>query len=372
MAWHKLSGERVYLSFTLPVQEFLSRTSLLSSSAFQSHPALIDNTLATVTLFLCSTASKSVPARSHSSGTVPNWTSELSNAHKVSRDAYRAWVAAGRPRDINNPFRQNYKSAKAAFRALLPSHHHGQRDHFYASLNCANPRELFRRVRQLRDQCRLPTSHLIVDGHTFSGSSLLDGWALYFESLATSSRNSGDFDDHFKADVTAEFDRLCQLPYSPLDEFSLLEVQQAVSAAPLGKFPGPDGIQAEHLRHGGYPLILFLTRIFNAILVTGRVPASFACGYVIPLLKSTDKDPSIPSNYRGISLTSVVGKVFERLLLSRLLNFICLSPLQGGFRAGQSSLHTAFVFQETVTYLRECGHKAYVAFLDACKAFDTV
>ena len=128
--------------------------------------------------------------------------------------------------------------------------------------------------------------------------------------------------DHFKAVITAEFDRLCQLPYSPLDEFSLLEVQQAVSAAPLGKSPSPDGIQAEHLRHGGYPLILFLTRIFNAILVTGRVPASFACGYVIPLLKSTDKDPSIPSNYRGISLTSVVGKVFERLLLSRLLNFI--------------------------------------------------
>ena len=71
-------------------------------------------------------------------------------------------------------------------------------------------------------------------------------------------------------------------------------------------------------------------------------------------------------------MTSVVGKVFERLLLSRLLNFIRLSPLQGGFRAGQSSLHTAFVFQETVTYLQECGHKAYVAFLDARKAFDTV
>ena len=49
-----------------------------------------------------------------------------------------------------------------------------------------------------------------------------------------------------------------------------------------------------------------------------------------------------------------------------------MSPLQGGFRAGQSSLHTAFVFQETVTYLREYGHKAYVAFLDARKAFDTV
>ena len=70
LAWYILSGEHIYLCFTLPVQEFLSRTSLLSPSAFQSHPALIDNTLATVTLFLCSTASKSVPARSHSSGTV--------------------------------------------------------------------------------------------------------------------------------------------------------------------------------------------------------------------------------------------------------------------------------------------------------------
>ena len=71
----------------------------------------------------------------------------------------------------------------------------------------------------------------------------------------------------------------------------------------------------------GYPLVLFLTGIFNAILGTGCVPVSFACGYVIPLLKSTDKDPSIPSNYKGISLTSVVGKVFERLQssLSRLL-----------------------------------------------------
>ena len=113
VAWHKLSGEHVYLCFTLPVQEFLSRTSLLSPLAsllsplaFQDHPALIDNTLATVTLFLCSTAFKSVLARSHSSGTIPKWTSELSNAHKVSQDAHRAWVAAGRPRDINNPFCQ--------------------------------------------------------------------------------------------------------------------------------------------------------------------------------------------------------------------------------------------------------------------------
>ena len=108
---------------------------------------------------------------------------------------------------------------------------------------------------------------------------------------------------------------------------------------------------------------------FNSILVTGVVPVSFAYGYVIPLLKSSDKDPSVPSNYRGITLTSVV---FEHLLLSRLLPYIQLSPLQGGFRAGRSCTHSAFVLQETIAYLRERGRKVYVAFLDARKAFDTV
>ena len=71
-------------------------------------------------------------------------------------------------------------------------------------------------------------------------------------------------------------------------------------------------------------------------------------------------------------MTSVISKVFVRPLLGRLLGFIQLSPLQSGFRVGQSSLHTAFVFQETLMYLRKHGHKAYVAILDARKAFDVV
>ena len=53
--------------------------------------------------------------------------------------------------------------------------------------------------------------------------------------------------------------------------------------ASLGKSPGPDGIQAEHIcifiMVVSYPLVLFLTGIFNAILITGQVPASFACDY---------------------------------------------------------------------------------------------
>ena len=51
---------------------------------------------------------------------------------------------------------------------------------------------------------------------------------------------------------------------------------------------------------------------------------------------------------------------------------ISLNPLQGGFRSGYSCLRTAYILQEAIQHTRECNKKAYVAFLDARKVFDTV
>ena len=82
--------------------------------------------------------------------------------------------------------------------------------------------------------------------------------------------------------------------------------------------------RAGHIYRSGYPLASFLLRFLMSFLLLALV-----CGYAIPLLKSTDKDPSIPSNYRRISLISFVGKVFERFLLFYGLGYLilCFSPL---------------------------------------------
>jgi len=61
---------------------------------------------------------------------------------------------------------------------------------------------------------------------------------------------------------------------------------------------------------------------------------------------------------------------------SQFLSYVAKCPslnhLQGGFREGFSCAHSAFVLQEAVQSLRDSGNKAYVAFLDVRKAFDTV
>ena len=126
---------------------------------------------------------------------------------------------------------------------------------------------------------------------------------------------------------------------------------------------------------GGRSLIQHLTRLFNAILLSGHIPPLFQQGHVIPIPKSHTKDLSNPSNYRGITILSNISKVLEKLILLRIhLQDLppSLNPLQGGFRQGYGCAHTAFVLQEAIQSLREKSKKAYVAFLDVRKAFDTV
>ena len=108
--------------------------------------------------------------------------------------------------------------------------------------------------------------------------------------------------------------------------------------------------------------------------MSGHIPLSFRHGLIIPIPKGHNKDMTNPSNYCGITLSSVMSKVFEKIILLRLVDLASqLNPLRGGgVRTGHSCLHTAFILQEAIFSLREQRKKAFVAFIDVKKAFDTV
>ena len=155
-------------------------------------------------------------------------------------------------------------------------------------------------------------------------------------------------------------------------QFSSEEVLEAISSLAKGKAPGPDGIEGEHLLYAGSKFISHLTSLLNSIAKAGYIPKAFRKGFTIPLLKGPNKEVTDPGNYRGISLLSNMAKVLEKLLLPRIEEIVQLNPLQGGFRPGLSSNHTALILQEAVCSLRVQKLKAFVAFLDAQKAFDSV
>ena len=82
-----------------------------------------------------------------------------------------------------------------------------------------------------------------------------------------------------------------------------------------GKSAGHDLLQPEHLKHGGEALKIWIQQVCNAI-VELSVPNSLKLGIVTPIYKGGGKDPVDTNSYRGITLTPVLAKVFESLILN--------------------------------------------------------
>jgi exonuclease III len=108
------------------------------------------------------------------------------------------------------------------------------------------------------------------------------------------------------------------------------EVKEAISSTHGDVSPSPDdGVVYSALKHGGAPLWRLLALIFSVVIDLGAVPQAWSCGFIRWLFKGKGSKLD-PSNFRGITLTSCIGKTFERVLHRRLVRwsrFIGAIPL---------------------------------------------
>ena len=99
--------------------------------------------------------------------------------------------------------------------------------------------------------------------------------------------------------------------------FTLEELQTAIrNTRPTT--PGEDGISAKFLKGLSDDRLHSLLRIFNDIFDSGIPPASWKTAVILPIRKP-GKPAHQVSSYRPIALTSVLCKVFERIILRRLI-----------------------------------------------------
>ncbi len=106
------------------------------------------------------------------------------------------------------------------------------------------------------------------------------------------------------------------------------EIRRALKKVNVRKAAGPDGITGRVLRSCADQLAGLFTSIFNESLATSVVPTSFKKSVIIPVPKNNK--PSCLNDYRPVALTSIVMKVFERLVKSHICSSIpvALDPLQ--------------------------------------------
>lgn len=113
--------------------------------------------------------------------------------------------------------------------------------------------------------------------------------------------------------------------------------------------------------------------IFNSILSSNCYPRVWKQDILGPIHKSGAKDD--PGNFRGISLSSCLGKFFCSLLRNRLEKK-CSKSVTKFQISGKIGVRTAdhlLVFRHLLDkYVKKGNKKLYVAFFDLKKAFDMV
>ena len=98
---------------------------------------------------------------------------------------------------------------------------------------------------------------------------------------------------------------------------------------------------------------LCIVNLFNKIIQSGKIPKVFKTGILTPIHKK-GKDPTLTTNYRGITVTSVLGKCFEYALLEKMpkLNNN-QSDLQFGFTRGLSHIMAALIVSEVILQAKQ-------------------
>src|SRR6218665_59112 len=129
--------------------------------------------------------------------------------------------------------------------------------------------------------------------------------------------------------------------YHPACKFSTFSVEvidQCIRKMKRGKAPGLDRIEAEHLVHAHPRLWVLLSLLFNQMLMHGKVPTKFGLGVIIPVEKGAALVNSKSDNYRGITLSSNLSKLFEMCMLELYGTYLLTSDLQFGFKRDWAAL----------------------------------
>lgn len=194
---------------------------------------------------------------------------------------------------------------------------------------------------------------------------LTDEFNVYFANAGNIPRGNAPPRLHLPAST---YPHLVLFPTHPKEIRLLAKTLSCKHSSGLDEVPG--SLLAKSIFYLAQPLAF----IINASLSSGIFPKNLKKSLVIPIHKKGSKTDI--NNYRPISLLSSFSKIYEKVMLERLISYLSehsiLSTSQHGFQQKKSTSTAIFTFLTALYDALDRGDKAVGLFYDLSKAFDTV
>ena len=222
------------------------------------------------------------------------------------------------------------------------------------TMNTNNPTEFWKSIKNLGPRNKTEIPMKVRDGNTIitDPEMVLELWNRDFSSLYNRPDDSIlDFDLEFldfvkndKMNIEATMTENVSDGTWLNRNIEFSEVLNVVSKLKAKKAVGLDSVPNEVLKNHG--VIRILCALFNQCSGFSKVPSMWVKAIISPIPKSSQKDPYVPLNYRGISLLSTLSKVYTALLNARLTFYFedlgFFANEQNGFRKNRSCLDHAY------------------------------
>ena len=300
---------------------------------------------------------------------VPWWNKTCSNMRKITRKTYKKYKKTG-----STQAKITYQRAKAKQNKCFKKAKRESWVHYINGISSKTPSKMiWKKIKKLSGKFvpdPLPTLKINCDLITQS-EEVAEKLGEHFSRISSSKNYSRKFQDIRNAQVSLDLSENNYEPYNA--KFTLRELKDALENTEPSA-PGEDTILYEMLKHLPERSKEFLLDIINKIWETGIIPKIWKTALIIPM-KKPNKDPSLPSSYRPIALTSCVCKLMEKMINTRLVWHLetnnLLSPFQFGFRKNRSTLDPLLRLSNQIQqgFSRQC--QTIGVFFDLEKAYDT-
>ena len=256
----------------------------------------------------------------------------------------------------NNAIQQNFWAERRIYKSLIRKKKHAAIALLHLELRefkSNNPREFWRQINKITNQSSDEEIPVLVED--------LEEYFKFLLGDNTESISTNPIDS--KVDSIPILDE-------PIDE---LEVKADLKALKKNKAPGLDGLPPLLFKMFPNQIVTFTTALFNKLLEQESYPELWSSGSIIPIHKKGYR--KIPSNYRGITLLIVMGKLYMSILRDRLQYWAELNGLlcesQFGFRQGRRTTDAIFVIRAIQSYKKK-NKSLFTCFVDIARVFDSI
>ena len=324
---------------------------------------------------LITACSNSIPVSKCKSNAkvIPGWNDNVEHYFRVALFWHNQWVSNGRPEEgifatIRRETRAQYHKAR---KFVIKNKDIIQSEKLAESLANDLPKVFWKNVKKNRKNNKSLPSKVddMQDPQSISGL-----FKDKFDTLFNSVSYDNDELNILLDDINSSINNSCNDSNTNNNNvliFNPNNVNKAINKLKAGKTDGSLTLTSDNLLHSTDILNGHLALLFSVMVRHGFSPEGMLIGTMVPIPKGR-WNLNNSNNYRAITISSLLGKILDNLILEKEDKNLITNDLQFSFKPGTSTTMCSTMVRETISYFVHKNSNVYGLVLDATKAFDRV